>query len=57
MPELMTEPLAVTDVGSIGMRSMEPGKFAALLKGKNVVAIGPGVTTQPETQQVGFAIW
>jgi NAD(P)H-hydrate epimerase len=50
--ELMTEPLSTTDIGSIGMRSLENGKFATLQKGKNVLAIGPGVTTHPETQQV-----
>ena len=38
--------------GSIGVRSLESGKFAALQKAKSVVAIGPGLTTNSETQQV-----
>jgi len=52
LPELMTEPLAATDSGSIGVGSLDAGKFAAMQKGKTVLAIGPGLTTHPETQQV-----
>jgi NAD(P)H-hydrate epimerase len=52
IPELMTEPLPTTDTGSIGMRSLERGNFAGLQKGKSVVALGPGLTTHSETQQV-----
>jgi NAD(P)H-hydrate epimerase len=51
VPELMTEPLPATDFGSIGMRSLEHGKFAAMRKGKTVVAIGPGLSAYAETQQ------
>ncbi|MBI3405094.1 MAG: NAD(P)H-hydrate dehydratase [Acidobacteria bacterium] len=50
-PEMMTEPLASTDAGSISMRSLEYGRFDSILKGKNVLAIGPGLSTDPETQQ------
>ncbi|MGA8230482.1 MAG: NAD(P)H-hydrate dehydratase [Candidatus Acidiferrales bacterium] len=56
VPELMTEPLPATEAGSIGVRSLEAGKFATLQKGKSVVAIGPGLTTHPETQQVVRAL-
>ncbi|MGH9792247.1 MAG: NAD(P)H-hydrate dehydratase [Candidatus Acidiferrales bacterium] len=50
-PEYMTEPLAETDAGTISLRSLEYGRFDALLKGKSVLAIGPGLSTQPETQE------
>lgn len=50
-PEYMTEPLAETELGTIGLRSLEYGKFDALMKGKSAVAIGPGLSTLPETQE------
>jgi hydroxyethylthiazole kinase-like uncharacterized protein yjeF len=50
-PEIMTEPLPATDVGSISMRSFEYERFAKLLKGKRALAIGPGLSTHDETQQ------
>ncbi len=50
-PEIMTEPLPATDVGSISMRSFEYERFEKLLKGKRALAIGPGVSTHDETQQ------
>src|SRR5205807_7814804 len=43
MPELMTEALAETSQGTIANQSI-----AALLKDKDVVAIGPGLTTLME---------
>src|SRR5262245_36592570 len=43
-PELMTEPLAETSTGSIANQSV-----SNLLNDKTVVAIGPGLTTFPET--------
>jgi hydroxyethylthiazole kinase-like uncharacterized protein yjeF len=50
-PEIMTEPLPATDVGSISMRSFEYERFEKLLKGKRALAIGPGLSTHDETQQ------
>jgi hydroxyethylthiazole kinase-like uncharacterized protein yjeF len=50
-PEIMTEPLAATESGTVSLRCLEYGKFDALLKGKRAFAIGPGLTTQDETQQ------
>ena len=50
-PEIMTEPLPATDVGSISMRSFEYERFEKLLKGKRALGIGPGLGTQDETQQ------
>jgi NAD(P)H-hydrate epimerase len=44
MPELMTEPLEETSAGTIANQSV-----AGLMRDKNVVAVGPGVTTVPET--------
>ena len=49
-PEVMTEPLAATRAGTISERSLEGNLFGTLLKGKRALAIGPGLTTQDETQ-------
>jgi ADP-dependent NAD(P)H-hydrate dehydratase / NAD(P)H-hydrate epimerase len=49
-PEIMTEPLPATDAGSISLRSFEYERFDRLLKGKRALAIGPGLTTNVETQ-------
>ncbi len=49
-PEIMTEPLAATRAGTISERCIEDGLFARLLSGKRALAIGPGLTTQDETQ-------
>ena len=51
IPELMTEPLESTDAGSISLRSFEFNRFKDLLRGKNIIAMGPGLGLQPETQQ------
>jgi NAD(P)H-hydrate epimerase len=48
-PELMTEPLAETDEGSISVGAFEYGRFASVAQGKDVLAIGPGLTTHPNT--------
>jgi hydroxyethylthiazole kinase-like uncharacterized protein yjeF len=49
-PEVMTEPLAATRAGTVSGKSLEGGLFARLLKGKRALAIGPGLSTQDETQ-------
>jgi NAD(P)H-hydrate epimerase len=49
-PEIMTEPLAATRAGTISERSLEGGLFAKILSGKRALALGPGLTTQSETQ-------
>ncbi|MBO0912108.1 MAG: NAD(P)H-hydrate dehydratase, partial [Acidobacteria bacterium] len=46
MPELMTTALAETKDGTIANQSM-----AQIMKDKTVVAIGPGLTTVPETSE------
>ena len=48
-PTLMTEPLAETEAGTISLRSFDYGRFAAIAKEKTVIAIGPGLSTNPDT--------
>jgi hydroxyethylthiazole kinase-like uncharacterized protein yjeF len=50
-PELMTEPLAQTDAGTISLRNFEYNRFADLLAKKSVLGIGPGIGMNHETQQ------
>jgi NAD(P)H-hydrate epimerase len=47
-PEVMTEPLTETDVGTISSRSLDRG-FDALVEKKTVLAIGPGISRHPDT--------
>ncbi len=49
-PEVMTEPLAATRTGTVSEKSLEGGLFAKILNGKRALAIGPGLSTQEETQ-------
>jgi len=51
-PEIMTEALADTDAGTIGMRSFEFGLMDSLTEGKRAIAIGPGVGRHLETQEL-----
>jgi ADP-dependent NAD(P)H-hydrate dehydratase / NAD(P)H-hydrate epimerase len=48
-PELMTEPLAETDAGTISLRALG-SELDALLKSKTL-AIGPGISRHPETAE------
>jgi ADP-dependent NAD(P)H-hydrate dehydratase / NAD(P)H-hydrate epimerase len=50
-PELMTEALADTNIGTIGMRSFEFGLMDSLTEGKRAIAIGPGLGRHQETQE------
>ncbi|MHB8485948.1 MAG: NAD(P)H-hydrate dehydratase [Candidatus Acidiferrales bacterium] len=50
-PEIMTEPLHATAAGTIACDVFDSGGFAKILDGKTVLALGPGLTTQAETQQ------
>jgi hydroxyethylthiazole kinase-like uncharacterized protein yjeF len=52
MPEMMTAPLAATEAGTAGLRNLDYGKFTEILRGKTVLAIGPGLSMQSETQQL-----
>jgi len=51
-PEVMTEPLEETETGSISMRALEYGRMDALVKGKTVLTIGPGISRNPETAEL-----
>jgi len=51
-PELMTEPLPETEAGTISLRAREYGRLDAIIKGKTVLAIGPGISRQTETSEL-----
>jgi len=51
-PEYMTEPLASTSHGSIARFNLASGRLDKILPGKSVFAIGPGLGTESETQDV-----
>ena len=46
-PEVMTEPLDETDAGTISTRAGE--RMDGLIKGMTVLAVGPGISRNPET--------
>jgi hydroxyethylthiazole kinase-like uncharacterized protein yjeF len=46
-PEIMTEPLLETDLGTISPEAHE--QMARLLEGKDVIALGPGIGRYPAT--------
>ena len=48
-PVLMTEPLAENEAGAISCHAFDYGRFAGIVKGKSVIALGPGISTHPET--------
>ncbi len=51
-PELMTESLAETSDGGISLSALESGLLTSLARAKDVVALGPGLGTHPETVAV-----
>jgi NAD(P)H-hydrate epimerase len=51
-PELMTEPLPETASGSISIRAFDSGALSEIARNKTLLAIGPGLTTDPETVTV-----
>ena len=50
-PELMTEPLEETEIGSVSLRALGYGHVDALAKGKSVMAVGPGISRHTETAE------
>jgi NAD(P)H-hydrate epimerase len=50
-PEVMTEPLAETNDGTIALENASSGRLAEILKGKTVLAIGPGISRHPDTAE------
>lgn len=49
--ELMTEPLASTKPGTIAAANGKAARLRALMQGKTLLAIGPGIGTHKETQR------
>ena len=56
MPELMTAPLIANELGSAGPQNLDYGRLAELFSGKSVLAMGPGLTTNEDTQQFICAV-
>jgi ADP-dependent NAD(P)H-hydrate dehydratase / NAD(P)H-hydrate epimerase len=50
-PEVMTEPCAETEGGTISLRALEYAHMDNLVKGKTVLAIGPGISRHAETAE------
>jgi NAD(P)H-hydrate epimerase len=48
-PEIMTEPLAETKIGSVSTRALDDGGLKQLLHKKTVAAIGPGMGSDADT--------
>ncbi|HXY10820.1 MAG TPA: NAD(P)H-hydrate dehydratase [Terriglobales bacterium] len=53
-PEVMTEPLEETDAGTISLRAL--AQLEAVATGKNVLALGPGISRNPETSELVRAL-
>lgn len=49
-PEVMTEPLEETEAGGISMRALDR-RVDALVEGKAVLAVGPGISRHAETAE------
>jgi len=49
--EIMTESLEATEIGSISNKAFDYGRMEALLRGKDVLALGPGLGTNAETME------
>src|SRR3984893_9582897 len=50
-PEYMTAPLQATRSRTIALKNAQGGRWKKSEKGKSVLAIGPGLGTEPQTQQ------
>jgi NAD(P)H-hydrate epimerase len=50
-PEYMTEPLPTHADGSIAIENFADAAFAKIVKGKTVLAVGPGLGQEPGTQE------
>jgi ADP-dependent NAD(P)H-hydrate dehydratase / NAD(P)H-hydrate epimerase len=53
-PELMTEPLPETDAGAVSTRAQD--RIEELVKGMTVLAIGPGISRDPQTAELVRAL-
>jgi NAD(P)H-hydrate epimerase len=54
--EFMTEPLPETDSGTISLRALDRGRLDKLVEGKSVLAVGPGISSVPETAELVRAV-
>jgi NAD(P)H-hydrate epimerase len=50
-PEYMTEPLPIHADGSIAIENLDDAAFARIVKGKTVLAVGPGLGQESGTQK------
>jgi NAD(P)H-hydrate epimerase len=50
-PEYMSVPLQATRAGTIALKNIQGGRWKKIEKGKSVLAIGPGLGTEPQTEQ------
>jgi NAD(P)H-hydrate epimerase len=55
-PELMTWPLAADEDGSIGFSSDSQATIAALVAGKTVLVLGPGLGQNPQSKRFAQAL-
>ncbi|HXZ80997.1 MAG TPA: NAD(P)H-hydrate dehydratase [Terriglobales bacterium] len=55
-PELMSEPLAETDAGTISLAALDYGRLDGIAGGKDVIALGPGISRNPDTVQFVRAV-
>ena len=51
-PELMTEPLEQTEEGTISGKVSTRRRIDTLIRGKRVLAVGPGISRNPETAKL-----
>jgi hydroxyethylthiazole kinase-like uncharacterized protein yjeF len=49
--EYMTVPLQATRAGTMALKNVQAGRWIKIEKGKSVLAIGPGLGTEAQTQQ------
>jgi ADP-dependent NAD(P)H-hydrate dehydratase / NAD(P)H-hydrate epimerase len=49
-PEIMTEPLPETEAGTIALAALD--QIEKLTEGKTVLAIGPGISRNPQTEEL-----
>jgi hydroxyethylthiazole kinase-like uncharacterized protein yjeF len=49
--EFMTEPLLSTKLGAIAASNLKARRFSSIAENKTLLAIGPGIGRQPETQR------
>ena len=55
-PELMTEPLEQTEEGTISGKLPTRRHIDALIQGKTVLAVGPGISRNPETAKLARSL-